>query len=128
MRLVAIESWGDTAIVGMIEKEEKYLTFVSAKGKIPDLRSGNAFDKNDYKGYDHFCGVISKFMPEFTVAVPPIEIKSVRYEDLLDICKEKFPLLEDNEPLDEVEMPQEEEPEKSSQIPIPEEDIDEDYS
>jgi hypothetical protein len=91
IKLVGIDGWNNDEIGGIADVGDKWVSFVSCKGGTPQILPGAEFPKNNYPSYRHFIELMGKWMPDTITLLIPIEVNSLRFEDLLPVCKERFP-------------------------------------
>ena len=69
-----------TGYTGIVEEDDKYVLFnLSKKGRLKRL---NEYNKEEYVDYNHFVGMMSKFIPYGSFLKEPVKIESITIEDL----------------------------------------------
>ncbi len=91
MKIASLTSWDDNEVRGLVDTGDHYIWFRSEEGKEPVLEKERAFQKNKFKDYDEFCDKMGKFSPYTQMLLKPFETKSLNYDDLIGICKDKYP-------------------------------------
>lgn len=125
MKLMAVESWDDSIIVGFIDEGTTCSRFISEKGQEPKILKNAAFKKENYKSIDEFVAIMGKFLPDYVFLDSPVKIDSLKYEDLIDVAMEKFPYLGASEETTPGETPTPEAGSKQvqpEQVPIPDDE------
>lgn len=87
MKIISIKSYSN-GYTGIIEKGDKYILFnLSKKGKLKKL---NEYNKEDFADYNHFVGMMSKFIPYSTFLKEPVKVESITIEELDRISDKRF--------------------------------------
>ncbi len=69
-----------TGYTGIFEEDDKYVLFnLSKNGKLKKI---NEYNKEEYVDYNHFVGMMSKFIPYGSFLKEPVKIESITIEDL----------------------------------------------
>lgn len=76
MKIIAIETLDEAYINGYTEDGEDYKRFELRPGS---LMWGQVFPKVDYKGLEHFAGVMGKFDEYAVFLDPPIEVPILEF-------------------------------------------------
>ncbi len=90
VKLVGCDGWSDDQIDGLADVGDKWVSFVSRKGEEPQILPGAEFPKDNYPSYRHFIEVMGKWMPDTLMLLEPIPVRSLEFEDLIDICRQRF--------------------------------------
>ena len=96
IKLCGVDCWSASRVSGIVDMGgSEYFNFLSEKGKEPVVYEDFPFFKKDYKNFHHFTGVVGKFAPYMVCANVPVKVRSLAYQDLIDVCREKFPGVKD---------------------------------
>ncbi len=69
-----------TGYTGIVEEDDKYVLFnLSKNGKLKKI---NEYNKEEYVDYNHFVGMMSKFIPYGSFLKEPVKIESITIEEL----------------------------------------------
>jgi hypothetical protein len=79
MNLISIERNGDGSFSGFVEDDTQYQGFYY-HGDTLDM--GHAYPKCEYRDYEHYVGVMSKFDPYTFFREKPIPIEAIDRETL----------------------------------------------
>lgn len=72
---------------------DSWVRFVSYKGEEPRILA--KFPKADYRSsYPFFLESVGRFLPYHQYLISPIPVRSLRFEDLINVCRDHFPKLE----------------------------------
>jgi len=91
IKLVGCGGWSNEQISGIADIGVSWVRFISRKGEGPRMLPGTTFLKADFSSLDHFLGVIGKYLPYESTLSAPVLVESLRFEDLIDVCREYFP-------------------------------------
>ncbi len=76
MKIISIKSYRN-GYTGIFEEDDRYVLFnLSKKGKLKKI---NEYNKEEYVDYNHFVGMMSKFIP---CLKEPVKIESITIEEL----------------------------------------------
>jgi len=79
MKIISIKSYSN-GYTGIFEEDDKYVLFnLSKKGRLKRL---NEYNKEEYVDYNHFVGMMSKFIPLGSFLKEPVKIRSITIEEL----------------------------------------------
>ncbi len=79
MRLLSCEAQSDGALSTMIEEKESYRAVtVRPDGEIVS-NPNMVYPKKNYRNFDHFVGVIGKFMPYYFFYARPEPLADLKY-------------------------------------------------
>ena len=79
MKIISIKSYS-SGYTGIVEEDDKYVLFnLSKKGRLKRL---NEYNKEEYVDYNHFVGMMSKFIPHGSFLKEPVKIESITIEEL----------------------------------------------
>lgn len=79
MKIISIKSYSN-GYTGIVEEDDKYVLFNHSKnGKLKKI---NEYNKEEYVDYNHFVGMMSKFIPHGSFLKEPVKIESITIEEL----------------------------------------------
>jgi len=79
MKIISIKSYSN-GYTGIFEEDNSYILFnLSKNGKLKKL---NEYNKEEFVDYNHFVGMISKFIPYSSFLKKPVKIESITIEEL----------------------------------------------
>ena len=79
MKIISIKSYNN-GYTGIFEEDDRYVLFnLSKKGKLKRL---NEYNKEEYVDYNHFVGMMSKFIPHGSFLKEPVKVESITIEEL----------------------------------------------
>ncbi len=79
MKIISIKSYSN-GYTGIVEEDNKYVLFnLSKKGKLKKI---NEYNKEKYVDYNHFVGMMSKFIPHGSFLKEPVKVESITIEEL----------------------------------------------
>ena len=79
MKIISIKSYNN-GYTGIFEEDNRYVLFnLSKNGKLKKL---NEYNKEEFVNYNHFVGMISKFIPHSSFLKEPVKIESITIEEL----------------------------------------------
>ncbi|MDL1968664.1 MAG: hypothetical protein LWW97_08995 [Deltaproteobacteria bacterium] len=78
MKIISIKSYRN-GYTGIVEEDDKYVLFnLSKNGRSKRL---NEYNKEEYVDYNHFVGMISKFIPYGSFLKEPVKVESITIEE-----------------------------------------------
>ena len=80
MKLLAVEYDNDEAVSFFVLDGDTYKSVKSTKGG--GTRIYATWPKANYRDYEHFVGVMGKFIPEVFFFSDPKEVQGMAYEDI----------------------------------------------
>jgi hypothetical protein len=79
MKIICIRSYSN-GYTGIFEEDNRYVLFnLSKKGKLKKI---NTYNKEEFTDYNHFVGMMSKFIPYSSFLKEPLKIESITIEEL----------------------------------------------
>ncbi|MCJ7616940.1 MAG: hypothetical protein MUO43_10440 [Desulfobacterales bacterium] len=79
MKIICIKSYSN-GYTGIFEEDNRYVLFnLSKNGKLKNL---NEYNKEEFVDYNHFVGIISKFIPYSSFLKEPVKIESITIDEL----------------------------------------------
>ncbi len=94
IKLIACDGYTDEGFAGMAEiDDEKWVVFQTEKGKKPILFEKETFYKKDYADFDAFKEQVRVWMAYRSFLKEPIPVKSLKYDDIIFVARDKFPTL-----------------------------------
>jgi len=79
MKIICIKSYSN-GYTGIFEEDHKYVLFnLSKNGKLKKI---NEYNKEEFVDYNHFVGIISKFIPYSSFLQEPVKIESITIDEL----------------------------------------------
>jgi hypothetical protein len=79
MKIICIRSYSN-GYTGIVEENDRYVLFnLSKKGRLKKI---NTYNKEEFTDYNHFVGMMSKFIPYSTFLKEPVKIESITIEEL----------------------------------------------
>ncbi len=94
IKLVACDGYNDEGFQGMAEiDDERWIVFQTEKGKKPTFFDKETFYKKDYADFNAFKEQVRVWMAYRSFLNEPIPVKSLKYDDIIFVAKDKFPTL-----------------------------------
>ncbi len=79
MKIISIKSYRN-GYTGIFEEDDRYVLFNLAKnGKLKKI---NEYNKEEYIDYNHFVGLMSKFIPRSSFLKETVQVESITIEEL----------------------------------------------
>ncbi|MBW2568021.1 MAG: hypothetical protein JRD93_17665 [Deltaproteobacteria bacterium] len=79
MKIICIKSYSN-GYTGIFEEDNRYVLFnISKKGRLKKI---NTYNKEEYTDYNHFVGMMSKFISYGSFLKEPLKIESITIEEL----------------------------------------------
>jgi hypothetical protein len=85
LRIVSAVLCTDGHIIGYVELEKEYKWFKI--GPNDTLTYRTTYEKDEYRNYEHFAGVIGKFDPYQPFLENPVTVERMEYDAVLKIAK-----------------------------------------
>lgn len=85
MKIISVERMAKGSFAGFYDDGKAYVSFVMNDGSIV---AGHEYKKKDYKDYEHFVGVMSKFDPYVYFMKHPVEVDAINEEVLEKIWED----------------------------------------
>jgi hypothetical protein len=79
MKIISLEKTKDY-IYGFYETDDHYQAFTV--DRTDHIEQTESYKKDEYRSYEHFVGVMSKFGPFTFFFKTPIEVDSLSFQDL----------------------------------------------
>jgi hypothetical protein len=83
MKVISITTHNDRLIAGYVDDGRNYRRFQLRPNN--ELSFGPDMPKSDYRGLEHFAGVIGKFNPYTFVLVESIAVERMEFNELAEL-------------------------------------------
>lgn len=90
-KIAALGGFSSEQASGILELNDSWIRFVCYKGQEATLIEDASFKKSDYPSRNYFYEVAGKYLPYYRYLTRPLTIPSLRFEDILSVCRTNFP-------------------------------------